>query len=273
METRSVDALARALQIQKTMAQELVSSASTRALETPAAGGSCSSCSDGDKVSISAEARALAEAIAPDAPEDPDGPPGTDDGDGEPTDLEGANPSNGPRELSAEDQGRVRELQTRDREVRAHEAAHGSAGGALAGGASFTLETGPDGRQYAVGGEVPITIAEGSTPAETIRNAQQVRRAALAPAEPSAADRQVAADASALETRARVEQARESGSSGAEGGEATPGTIEGKVDRPEELPEAQNATAVEAGGSVDPRARAYAGDLVAQLEPALDLFA
>jgi len=45
-------------------------------------------------------------------------------------------------------------LKARDREVRAHEAAHTAAAGSLAkGGPSFTFQRGSDGRLYAVGGE------------------------------------------------------------------------------------------------------------------------
>jgi hypothetical protein len=111
-------------------------------------------------------------------------------------------------ELTPEERAQVAELQARDGEVRAHEAAHQGAGGGLAGAASFTFQVGPDGRSYAVGGEVPIRIQSGRTPEETIRNAQKVRAAALAPAEPSAADLSVAATASELEAAARLELAK-----------------------------------------------------------------
>jgi hypothetical protein len=48
-------------------------------------------------------------------------------------------------------------LKARDREVRAHEAAHSAAAGSLAkGDPSLTFQRGSDGRLYAVGGEVNI---------------------------------------------------------------------------------------------------------------------
>ena len=50
----------------------------------------------------------------------------------------------------------VRELQQSDAEVRRHEAAHAAAGGEFAGAPTFTYQTGPDGKRYAVGGEVSI---------------------------------------------------------------------------------------------------------------------
>jgi hypothetical protein len=112
-------------------------------------------------------------------------------------------------ELTPEQQQMVAELRSRDVEVRAHEAAHQAAGGDLTGGASFTFQTGPDGRQYAVGGEVPVELRSGRTPDETIANAQRVRRAALAPADPSAQDLAVAGAASQLESNARSQKARE----------------------------------------------------------------
>jgi hypothetical protein len=53
----------------------------------------------------------------------------------------------------APDRALVHELGARDREVRAHEAAHAAAGGALAGVPHYDYVTGPDGRRYAAGGE------------------------------------------------------------------------------------------------------------------------
>lgn len=101
------------------------------------------------------------------------------------------------RSAAAAEQTVLRELQSRDREVRSHEQAHLAAAGAYArGGASFVYQKGADGRMYAVGGEVGIDIGRAATPEETIVKMQTVRRAALAPAEPSAADRRIAAQAS-----------------------------------------------------------------------------
>jgi hypothetical protein len=112
-------------------------------------------------------------------------------------------------ELTSEELQHLDELEARDAHVRTHEAAHQAAGGALAGGASFTYELGPDGRSYAVGGEVPVRLQRGGTPDETIANARQVRRAALAPADPSAQDLSVAAQAMSMEQAALAEKARQ----------------------------------------------------------------
>ncbi len=102
-------------------------------------------------------------------------------------------------------QAAVRDLEKIDREVRAHEAAHMAAGGQYAGGASYTYTVGPDGKRYAVGGEVPISAPRGSTPEETIEIMQRVRAAALAPGNPSGQDRQVAAATASAEAQARME--------------------------------------------------------------------
>ncbi len=123
----------------------------------------------------------------------------------------------------------VERLRKRDREVRAHEAAHQAAGGQYAGSASFSYQTGPDGQQYAVGGEVPIDLSPiPGDPQATIRKMQQVQAAALAPANPSGADREVAAKAAQIAAEAQAELAQQSaatfagqGQTDAESSEAT----------------------------------------------------
>ncbi len=109
-----------------------------------------------------------------------------------------------------EDEREIQELRSQDRQVRAHERAHKATGGAHAGPVSYTYTTGPDGRRYAVAGEVPIDVSpvEGD-PDATIRKMKQVRSAALAPAEPSAADRNVAAKARQVEREAQAESTRQ----------------------------------------------------------------
>lgn len=112
--------------------------------------------------------------------------------------------------LDAEAEEQVRDLKQRDAEVKAHEQAHMAAGGGLVqGAANYTYEKGPDGGMYAVGGEVKIDTSPAKTPDQTIAKMQQVRRAALAPAQPSATDRSVAAQASQIEAQARSEKASE----------------------------------------------------------------
>ncbi|AGH47521.1 putative metalloprotease CJM1_0395 family protein [Paraglaciecola psychrophila] len=97
------------------------------------------------------------------------------------------------------------ELKQRDAEVRAHEQAHASLGGQYVSPPQYEYERGPDGRRYAVGGEVSIDISEASTPEETIRKAQQVKAAALSPAVPSAQDLRVASEATQITLEARTQ--------------------------------------------------------------------
>ncbi len=110
----------------------------------------------------------------------------------------------------------VRELKRRDREVKAHEQAHTAAGGVHAGGITYTYQTGPDGQLYAVGGSVDIDTSEAATPEKTLDKAKTIRKAALAPSEPSAADQNVAASAAQLEAKARMELNEEQKQEGAD---------------------------------------------------------
>lgn len=106
-------------------------------------------------------------------------------------------------------QTEIKALAARDREVRAHEQAHVAAGGQYAGAATYEFKRGPDGVNYAVGGEVKISTSKENTPEATLRKAQIIRRAALAPAEPSPQDRRVAAMATRMEAQARAEIAQQ----------------------------------------------------------------
>ncbi len=142
-------------------------------------------------------------------------------------------------------QAEIRSLAARDREVRAHEQAHAAVGGQYAGAPSYQFERGPDGVNYAVGGEVRIDVSKAASPQETILKMQIVRRAALAPAEPSAQDRRVAAEASAREAEARqalrTEQAeRTEGDTLSESTEADDGDEAVKSAAPESTSEASN---------------------------------
>lgn len=100
----------------------------------------------------------------------------------------------------------VRELAARDRDVRAHEQAHVAAAAGLAGSPSYTFVTGPDAQRYAVSGEVKIdsTKAHGD-PEATIIKMEQVKRAALAPSQPSGQDKSVAGAAEANIRNAEAE--------------------------------------------------------------------
>lgn len=110
---------------------------------------------------------------------------------------------------SSAEYAQVKELSARDREVRAHEQAHLSAAGRYAtSGATFSYQTGPDGQQYAIGGEVSIDVsAVPDDPEATIAKMQVVQSAATAPAEPSSQDVRVAAQAAQTAAVARAELA------------------------------------------------------------------
>jgi hypothetical protein len=146
-------------------------------------------------------------------------------------------PRTAPGELTSEEKKQVQELQKRDREVRLHEQAHLAAAGAHArGGPSFTYQKGPDGKVYAVGGEVPIDLSPVADNLQaTIQKAEAIQRAALAPAEPSGPDRQVAAQAAAMATQARQEltqQGQEITGTGKKIGQKPPSSYSEEISSP-----------------------------------------
>lgn len=100
-------------------------------------------------------------------------------------------------------QAQIQTLKAIEEKVKAHEAAHKSAGGTITGPVSYSYTRGPDGKNYITGGEVPISVSPGKTPQETINRMQQVIQAALAPADPSPQDRAVAAQAATQQQEAR----------------------------------------------------------------------
>ncbi len=110
-------------------------------------------------------------------------------------------------ELTEEERRRIEVLKKTDTEVRSHEMAHIAAGGQyISSGARLKYERGPDGVSYAVAGEVSIdTSPVPGDPQATITKMQQVKSAALAPANPSSQDRKVAAYASSQAAQALTE--------------------------------------------------------------------
>jgi len=116
----------------------------------------------------------------------------------------------GASELDLEQQRQVNDLKKTDQKVKAHERAHMASGaGLVMGGANYQYQRGPDGKMYAVGGEVKIDTSREKDPKDTVTKMQQVKRAALAPAQPSSQDRSVAARASQIEAEARAELLKE----------------------------------------------------------------
>ena len=116
----------------------------------------------------------------------------------------------GESELDLEQQRQVNDLKKTDQKIKAHEQAHMAAGaGLVMGGANYQYQRGPDGKMYAVGGEVKIDTSREKDPKVTVTKMQQVKRAALAPSQPSSQDRSVAARASQIEAEARAELLKE----------------------------------------------------------------
>ncbi len=147
----------------------------------------------GDKISLSKKARVTSSSSQKDSSTIQEQQPGSQ-------------VNNSEEGISVEKLQHIQKLQKRDAEVRAHEQAHQAvAGHHVAGGPSYTYEVGPNGKRYAVGGEVPIDMSKEATPEETIQKMQIVARAALAPANPSAADRRIAARAAMFTNQATRE--------------------------------------------------------------------
>lgn len=145
-----------------------------------------------------------------------------------PTDPERRGSQRAPARLADGERTQARELAAGDRSVRAHEAAQAAVGGSLAGGPGFRFVAGPGGQRYTVGGEVPISLdVVPDDPAAPLDNARQVQAAALAPAQPSPQDLQVAAAAGRLivESQLQLATQRKTGA-----GEVEPG--ETAVERP-----------------------------------------
>lgn len=117
-------------------------------------------------------------------------------------------------EQYAEEQ-QIQELRLRDQEVRAHEQAHASVGGPYTGAPSYTFEVGPDGKKYAVEGEVSVDLSPiKGDPRATITKMQKVYNAALAPADPSIQDTRVANKAAQMIAQAQSDLATQASEEG-----------------------------------------------------------
>lgn len=108
-----------------------------------------------------------------------------------------------PDDMSESDRELLQRLKQRDAMVRRHENSHMmAAGGQAAGMPTYTYQTGPDGRNYAIGGSVDISIMTTGDHEADARRAGKAARAAMAAGEPSAADMETAAKASSMQGRA-----------------------------------------------------------------------
>jgi hypothetical protein len=172
-------------------------------------------------------------------------------------DAERQETSESPVELTEEERGAVRSLTRRDQEVRAHEEAHARTAGAYARGRPhYDTITGPDHKRYAVSGNVNIDLSPvAGNPQATIDKMRVVGMAALAPANPSAQDRRVAAEASKILQTATSELARERAEEGSEisddGGYDKAEVIDARADAAHGTSPGTSTTAPPAGESPD----------------------
>ncbi|WP_145185463.1 hypothetical protein [Planctomycetes bacterium Pla163] len=112
-----------------------------------------------------------------------------------------------PPEVDAEAVRELRQLQRSDRQVRLQENLKRQMGAEhVRGGAEYSFVEGPDGRRYAVSASSEFELPDANTdPRQAAHDAAQIRRAVLAAARSSPADRALAARATSLEARARAE--------------------------------------------------------------------
>ncbi len=160
------------------------------------------------------------------------------------------------------EQKMIQELQARDRKVRAHEGSHAAAGGNLVvSGPSYTYQRGPDGRAYAIGGKVQLDVSEvANDPEASLQKSEQIRRAALAPMDPSPQDIKVASSAGQMAARARLDIAVERREAAQL--EAEQRKLEAEQQRSEQIEseqidsEQQSTSPLNAGQSIEPPADA-----------------
>jgi len=148
------------------------------------------------------------------------------------------------KELTPEQLRVLEQLEQTDREVRQHELAHQVAGGPYTGSARYHYEIGPDGQRYAVAGRVSVDYGPVTgDPRATVEKMNTVIAAALAPADPSPADYQIAGRARQNLLLAQLELSQQQGR-------------EGQLDDGENAaPEARNAPV--SASANDPRVEEY----------------
>lgn len=89
--------------------------------------------------------------------------------------------------------------------VKQHERAHMQAGGEFAGAATYVYGKGPDGRTYITGGEVSMKVPSGGDLDQLNYALERVKRAAMAPADPSPQDLATFSAAAARQGAVRAE--------------------------------------------------------------------
>lgn len=94
-------------------------------------------------------------------------------------------------------------------DIYAHELAHKSAGGALAG--SIVIERNADGIPFAGHVDIKMPSLNPNNPQKTINDANTVIRSAMAPSDPSDQDYRVAAQAQSIKMQAQAIKAKNVG--------------------------------------------------------------
>lgn len=167
------------------------------------------------------------------------------------------------QELTLEQQEELLQLQSRDQEVRVHEQQHASIGGQHTGSPSYQYETGPDGKQYVVEGSVSVNLSPvAGDPVATIEKMRQVKAAALAPAEPSSADKNAAAaaDSHIIKATAEIMQAREEELATTTDDETVLGsTITSGSETPNTLAKEPTASTIDSVNSIDANTTSHTG--------------
>lgn len=102
----------------------------------------------------------------------------------------------------------IKRLQEQENNVISHERSHMQSGGEFSGSPSYLYTRGPDGKVYISGGEVKMYVPATDDYDKLIQSLQKVKRAAMAPPDPSPQDSKTAAMASAKEASVRQEIAK-----------------------------------------------------------------
>ncbi len=109
-----------------------------------------------------------------------------------------------PADPESNKQKAIEQLKSRDKEVRIHEMSHSTNPELIKiGSAQFDYTIGPDGKAYATGGRVTLSTGSSKTPEEALAKAEALKRASMAPGEPSSQDFQALNAAQSMEYEAR----------------------------------------------------------------------
>ncbi len=115
----------------------------------------------------------------------------------------------GKKDLTPEQQQKVKELKKQEDKVMQRVNARLAAGGDICERPTYQYKLGPDGVRYKVAGEVKIDISPCKTPEETIAKMQRVKKAAMSSPEPSPDDRAIYDEADRIAQMAQAQLVQE----------------------------------------------------------------